>query len=46
MPTGVTAGQRGGAGKAARHMGEVDAEFIFLLAGGDLGVGARIDVRD
>src|SRR6185437_12094899 len=30
--------------EGARRVREIDAELVFLLAGGDLGVSARVDV--
>ena len=43
-PDRLDAGQRGGEPIGGRRLAEVDAEFVLLSAGRDLGVGPRIDI--
>src|SRR5690606_26850404 len=38
-------GQRGGAAVEVQRVGKGDAELVALEAGGDVGVGLRVDVR-
>ncbi len=43
-PQGRDAGEQGGQAVGRRRLAQIDAELVLLLAGGDLGVGQRIDI--
>ena len=43
-PDGRDPGERRGETVGRRRLVEFDAEFVFFFAGGDLGVGQRVDI--